>query len=463
PSFVGPRRVSRGSFPPPITIRPPHPTSRRAPSHLRPAALPLFTLPRTFPHPPSSSRSPRAFPCVPISPLPLGPPSMLPCPFLSSLLLSSLLVSPFLSPHPRPPNSHLPPESSSHPYFIFNYPFFHRQFFFKLSYFSSTYRALTRAAAPQIRDRRRRSEADEVPAAGIGRYGLGVPQKSKGVADRAVRVRKRNRCRRGRACGARGRAGEDCEGDDDDEEDADGEQWRECECECEREPQRDVAAQRERESDGGGRALALRRMDSFGPASSFGSASAPPPLFASGSPPSASATATPTPTPAPTRTAAQTAQTRTARVRAGIGGGGGVRGVKTQAQTLHTGAVQALYVARGADATYRRGAFGTRIPARRRRRTMSQARAAREGVWLQVRVGVGARAAGPVKPTAGIHGDGAVYGRRKFTSDFFDSSACARTHIPARAQEASGKSGVAPHVWVSSGFSRSASLVPVSL
>ncbi|KAJ7262442.1 hypothetical protein C8J57DRAFT_1231812 [Mycena rebaudengoi] len=327
---------------------------------------------------------------------------MLPCPFLSSLLLSSLLVSPFLSPHPRPPNSHLPPESSSHPYFIFNYPFFH--------------------PAPQIRDRRRRSEADEVLAAGIGRYGLGVPQKSKGVADRAVRVRKRNRCRRGRACGARGRAGEDCEGDDDDEEDADGEQWRECECECEREPQRDVAAQRERESDGGGRALALRRMDSFGPASSFGSASAPPPLFASGSPPSASATATPTPTPAPTRTAAQTAQTRTARVRAGIGGGGGVRGVKTQAQTLHTGAVQAL--------------------------------CGRE--W-------GARAAGPVKPTAGIHGDGAVYGRRKFTSDFFDSSACARTHIPARAQEASGKSGVAPHVWVSSGFSRSASLVPVSL
>ncbi|KAJ7231010.1 hypothetical protein C8J57DRAFT_1582275 [Mycena rebaudengoi] len=77
-----------------------------------------------------------------------------------------------------------------------------------------------------------------------------------------------------------------------------------------------------------------------GPASLFGSASASPPLSASGSPPSASATATPTP--APTHTAAPTAQARTAGERAGARGGG-VRGGRPQAQTPHTGAMQVLY------------------------------------------------------------------------------------------------------------------------
>ncbi|KAJ7280863.1 hypothetical protein C8J57DRAFT_1220147 [Mycena rebaudengoi] len=83
-------------------------------------------------------------------------------------------------------------------------------------------------------------------------------------------------------------------------------------------------------------------------------------------------------------------------------GCGGVRGMRTQAQTPHIGAVQALY-----DGAGRR----LHILAGRRRRTKSQAWAAR-GRRCGCRCGRRSRAgaAGPVKPTAGIHAGGAVYG-----------------------------------------------------
>ncbi|KAJ7280884.1 hypothetical protein C8J57DRAFT_1464253 [Mycena rebaudengoi] len=251
--------------------------------------------------------------------------------------------------HPSSPSRPLSPFSSSR----------------TASHLSLVFTSLTLHCLPtQNGDRRRRRPALSRRGGRSARriIGLGlrelcsglasvVKPKVKGVSSGKARVPTRGMVRhgggwRGRVC-KRGEeeatVGEDR--DDDDDVDADEEESGGAVGECERKSGARGGART------GGSTTLVARINGFWPASSFASArarpaslfnsmSGSPPLSASGSPPSVSATATPTP--APTHTVAPTAQTRAAGERAGARGGG-VRGGRPQAQTPHTGAMQALY------------------------------------------------------------------------------------------------------------------------